>query len=106
MAITCGAYWGRAHGWLLGLTRVSFSWCNLVPSKSMSARLQVICRFIFCPLKAKKLPAFTQAYKGKGFDTVFSMGVLYHRLSPIDHLKELKSFIRKDGRIGVRNADH
>jgi len=51
------------------------------------------------PLKGEELPAFTQEYKGKGFDTVFSMGVLYHRLSPIDHLKELRSFIRKDGEL-------
>ena len=51
------------------------------------------------PFKSEELPAFTQKYKGKGFDTVFSMGVLYHRLSPIDHLKELRSFIRKDGEL-------
>jgi len=51
------------------------------------------------PFKGEELPAFTQEYKGKGFDTVFSMGVLYHRLSPIDHLKELRSFIRKDGEL-------
>ncbi len=51
------------------------------------------------PFKGEELPAFTHEYKGKGFDTVFSMGVLYHRLSPIDHLKELRSFIRKDGEL-------
>lgn len=51
------------------------------------------------PLKDEELPAFTQDYKGKGFDTVFSMGVLYHRLSPIDHLKSLKSFIRAGGEL-------
>ena len=51
------------------------------------------------PLKGEELPAFTQEYKGKGFDTVFSMGVLYHRLSPIDHLKELRNFIRKEGEL-------
>ena len=51
------------------------------------------------PFKGEELPAFTQEYKGKGFDTVFSMGVLYHRMSPIDHLRELKSFIRKDGEL-------
>jgi tRNA (mo5U34)-methyltransferase len=51
------------------------------------------------PFKGEELPAFTQKYKGKGFDTVFSMGVLYHRMSPIDHLRELKSFIRKDGEL-------
>lgn len=33
------------------------------------------------------------------FDTVFSMGVLYHRRSPLDHLYELKSFLRPDGEL-------
>jgi len=51
------------------------------------------------PFKGEELPAFTQEHKGKGFDTVFSMGVLYHRLSPIDHLKELKTFIRSGGEL-------
>lgn len=51
------------------------------------------------PFKSEELPSFTQQYKGKGFDTVFSMGVLYHRLSPIDHLKELKTFIRSGGEL-------
>jgi tRNA (mo5U34)-methyltransferase len=33
------------------------------------------------------------------FDTVFSMGVLYHRRSPIDHLYQLKSFLRAGGEL-------
>jgi tRNA (mo5U34)-methyltransferase len=33
------------------------------------------------------------------FDTVFSMGVLYHRRSPIDHLYQLKSFLREGGEL-------
>src|SRR5690606_9070482 len=36
------------------------------------------------PLAFEELPARLQ-----GFDTVFSMGVLYHRRSPIDHLLDL-----------------
>ncbi len=35
------------------------------------------------------------------FDTVFSMGVLYHRKSPIDHLLELKSFLRPGGELVI-----
>ena len=35
----------------------------------------------------------------KGFDKVFSMGVLYHRRSPIDHIRQLKSFVRKGGEL-------
>ncbi len=34
-----------------------------------------------------------------GFDTVFSMGVLYHRRSPIDHLYELRSLLRSGGEL-------
>jgi tRNA (mo5U34)-methyltransferase len=33
------------------------------------------------------------------FDTVFSMGVLYHRKSPIDHLYQLKSLIAPGGEL-------
>jgi tRNA (mo5U34)-methyltransferase len=35
----------------------------------------------------------------KGFDTVFSMGVLYHRRSPIDHLLELRDALRPGGQL-------
>lgn len=33
------------------------------------------------------------------FDSVFSMGVLYHRKSPIDHIFDLKSFLRPGGEL-------
>jgi len=35
------------------------------------------------------------------FDTVFSMGVLYHRKSPLEHLERLKSFLRPGGELVV-----
>lgn len=35
----------------------------------------------------------------RAFDTVFSMGVLYHRRSPIDHLLELKGCLRAGGQL-------
>ncbi|MGR9047001.1 MAG: tRNA 5-methoxyuridine(34)/uridine 5-oxyacetic acid(34) synthase CmoB [Gammaproteobacteria bacterium] len=35
----------------------------------------------------------------KVFDTVFSMGVLYHRRSPIDHLLELRDCLRPGGEL-------
>lgn len=46
------------------------------------------------PLGIEDLPADL-----KLFDTVFSMGVLYHRRSPIDHLLELKGFLRSGGEL-------
>ena len=33
------------------------------------------------------------------FDTVFSLGVLYHRRSPIDHLRELRQTLKPGGRL-------
>lgn len=46
------------------------------------------------PMALEELPA-----KLEGFDTVFSMGVLYHRRSPIDHLLELKDCLVKGGEL-------
>ena len=39
------------------------------------------------------------AEKLQAFDSVFSMGVLYHRRSPIDHLQELKDLLRPGGQL-------
>lgn len=46
------------------------------------------------PLGIERVPAQLQA-----FDTVFSMGVLYHRRSPLDHLLELKGCLRPGGTL-------
>ncbi len=35
----------------------------------------------------------------QGFDTVFSMGVLYHRKAPIEHLTHLKNLLRPGGQL-------
>ena len=37
--------------------------------------------------------------KLRAFDTVFSMGVLYHRRSPMDHLQELRDCLRPGGQL-------
>lgn len=50
-------------------------------------------RAYLLPLRSEHLPQFG------GFDTVFSLGVLYHRRSPIDHLKELLSFAKPGGEL-------
>lgn len=46
------------------------------------------------PLGIEHVPA-----KLKAFDTVFSMGILYHRRSPIDHLQELLDCLRPGGQL-------
>ncbi|AOE86852.1 tRNA 5-methoxyuridine(34)/uridine 5-oxyacetic acid(34) synthase CmoB [Pseudomonas sp. TCU-HL1] len=46
------------------------------------------------PMALEELPP-----KLEGFDTVFSMGVLYHRRAPIDHLFDLKDCLRRGGEL-------
>lgn len=46
------------------------------------------------PIGMEHLPV-----KGYCFDTVFSMGVLYHRRSPIDYIKELHAQLRPGGEL-------
>ncbi|MCX7068731.1 MAG: tRNA 5-methoxyuridine(34)/uridine 5-oxyacetic acid(34) synthase CmoB [Methylococcales bacterium] len=46
------------------------------------------------PLGIESVPSNLQV-----FDTVFSMGVLYHRRSPIDHLLELKGCLQQGGEL-------
>lgn len=51
-------------------------------------------RVAVLPLGIEQLPK-----KLKFFDTVFSMGVLYHRRSPIDHLMELRETLIPGGEL-------
>lgn len=46
------------------------------------------------PFTLEELPEPTA-----GFDTLFSMGVLYHRRSPMDHLLQLKACLRPGGEL-------
>ncbi len=46
------------------------------------------------PMAMEQMPTNLQA-----FDTTFSMGVLYHRRSPMDHLLELKGTLKPGGQL-------
>lgn len=46
------------------------------------------------PLRMESMPAALKA-----FDTVFSMGILYHRRSPFDHLQELRDALAVNGQL-------
>jgi len=50
--------------------------------------------FWLLPLRMEEFPQQT-----KFFDTVFSMGVLYHRRSPFDHLYELRDVLHSEGEL-------
>lgn len=72
------------------------------PSLLFMAQFLAIRQFIgetptyFLPLPLEVLP---ESKYGGEFDTVFSMGVLYHRRSPIDHIDELKRQLKKGGEL-------
>ncbi|MBF2055236.1 MAG: tRNA 5-methoxyuridine(34)/uridine 5-oxyacetic acid(34) synthase CmoB [Candidatus Sericytochromatia bacterium] len=55
----------------------------------------------FCPLpQVQLLPlGIDELPLQPAFDTVFSMGVLYHRRDPLHFLQQLKSLLRKDGEL-------
>lgn len=46
------------------------------------------------PLSLRELPAPSRA-----FDTAFSMGVLYHQRSPLEHLRQLRDTLRPGGEL-------
>lgn len=46
------------------------------------------------PVRLEELPQTTSA-----FDTTFSMGVLYHQRSPLEHLRQLRTTLRRGGRL-------
>lgn len=50
----------------------------------------------FLPLPLEALP---ESKHGGEFDTVFSMGVLYHRRSPIEHIEDLKRQLTLGGEL-------
>ena len=71
------------------------------PTRLFSMQFQAIQHFagsewphFMLPMGVEDLPANLLA-----FDTVFSMGVFYHRRSPIDHLLELKNTLWPGGEL-------
>jgi len=70
------------------------------PTLLFNMQFQALQRYIqndrcwLLPITLEEFPEPTSA-----FDTVFSMGVLYHRRSPIDHLTQLKNLITPGGEL-------
>jgi len=73
---------------------------GLEPSLLYLLQFQALQRFIkqtavhLLPLAMEEIPP-----KMNAFDSVFSMGLLYHRRSPFDHLFELREVLRPGGQL-------
>jgi tRNA (mo5U34)-methyltransferase len=69
------------------------------PSRLFMMQFRTLKRYardlpaFYLPLGIESLPAMPC------FDTVFSMGVLYHRKSPFDFLKKMKSMLKAGGKL-------
>jgi len=87
------------HGWRM-LGEGAELVLGIDPTLVFVMQYQVIQRYIdeknhyVLPIGIEDLPE-----KLGCFDTVFSMGVLYHRRSPLDHLYELRACLRSGGEL-------
>ncbi|MCL4131691.1 UNVERIFIED_CONTAM: hypothetical protein GTU68_034447 [Idotea baltica] len=87
------------HGWrMLGADAKLV--IGIDPTRVFAMQYLVMQRYIksqkhyVLPIGIEEMPANLRC-----FDTVFSMGVLYHRRSPLDHLLELRSCLRSGGEL-------
>ncbi len=87
------------HGWRMRGAGAEFV-LGIDPYMTFVMQFQVLQRYLndpnhhLLPLRMEDLPADMAC-----FDSVFSMGVLYHRRSPLDHLLELKGCLRSGGEL-------
>lgn len=93
--VGCGSGYHLWRMWGAGASEV----IGIDPSALFFAQYLAIRRYLpapqvhFMPLPLEALPA------SHGFDTVFAMGVLYHRRSPLDHLQQLFNQLRPGGQL-------
>ena len=94
--VGCGSGYHCWRMWGAGATRV----IGIDPSPKFVVQFHQIKQYLphapvdLLPMGLEALPANLNA-----FDTTFSMGVLYHRRSPLDHLKELKDTLIMGGEL-------
>lgn len=87
------------HGWRMRGAGADFV-LGIEPFLVSVMQFQVMQRYLqdhqhhVIPIGVEDLPANMAC-----FDSVFSMGVLYHRRSPLDHLLELKGCLRPGGQL-------
>ncbi|WP_136514201.1 tRNA 5-methoxyuridine(34)/uridine 5-oxyacetic acid(34) synthase CmoB [Geomonas edaphica] len=87
------------HGWRMRGAGAEFV-LGIDPFLLSVQQFQVMQRYLrdpqhhVVPIGIEDVPADLAC-----FDTVFSMGVLYHRRSPLDHLFELKGCLRSGGQL-------
>lgn len=70
------------------------------PTELFLCQFEVVRKLLGDDRRANLIPLGIEQMQPLGaFDTVFSMGVLYHRKSPLDHLSQLKEQLVKGGEL-------
>lgn len=70
------------------------------PTELFLCQFEAVRKLLNNDRRANLIPLGIEEMQPLGaFDTVFSMGVLYHRKSPLDHLSQLKNQLRKGGEL-------
>ncbi len=82
---------GAGARWVLGMD----------PTPLFSVQYDCLTRMIDRPLNARLIPLGIDDLPDgtECFDTTFSMGVIYHRRSPLDHLLKLRNSLRPGGEL-------
>ena len=99
--VGCGSGY---HMWRM-LGEGAYRVVGVDPSRLFLMQFQAMKRYLqsaqTAPLRADLLPLKMEDVppRLKAFDTVFSMGVLYHRKSPLEHLQELKDALKPGGEL-------
>lgn len=87
------------HGWRMAGEGADWV-VGIDPTLVFTMQYQVLQRYIrstshtVLPIGIEQLPDDLRF-----FDTVFSMGILYHRKSPVDHLLDLRACLRSGGEL-------
>ena len=70
------------------------------PTELFLCQFEAVRKLLNNDRRANLIPLGIEQMQPLGaFDTVFSMGVLYHRKSPLDHLSQLKNQLVKGGEL-------
>jgi len=75
------------------------------PSQLFTMQFNAIKQYIptipatILPLRCEEMPIDAFVENAVQFDTVFSMGILYHRKKPLQHLHELKRCLKAGGEL-------
>lgn len=87
------------HGWRMLGAGANYV-MGIDPSVRFAIQFAIAQRYIesqafdFLPIGIEDLPKEMHY-----FDTIFSMGILYHRRNPIEHLRELKGALKTNGEL-------